>query len=125
MTIAAVCPETYAGKGDLIPHLCNKYRSLNPDIYYYAMMVFPSKIAFCVIFIEMAVFIAYYKDIIFSTITLINFCGMYYNSYKKLDDADKHWFWRSLGFNSLYEDMSNPRHSTFGSVADNQFNSAK
>ena len=82
-------------------------------------MVFPSKIAFCVIFIEMAVFIAYYKDIIFSTITLINFCGMYYNSYKKLDDADKHWFWRSLGFNSLYEDISNPVHSSYGSVADN------
>lgn len=126
MTIAAVCPEKYsAGKRDLVPGLCNQYRSLNTDIYYYAMMVFPSKIAFCVIFIEMAVFIAYYKDIVFSTITLINFCGMYYNSYKKLDDADKHWFWRSLGFNSTYEGMNHPMLTAVGSVADNSFNSAK
>ena len=72
-------------------------------LYYYAMMVFPSKIAFCAIFIEMAVFIAYYKDVVFSFITLLNFCGMYYNSYKKLDESDKHWFWRSMGMDSTYE----------------------
>ena len=69
-------------------------------------MVFPSKIAFCAIFIEMAVFIAYYKDVVFSFITLINFCGMYYNSYKKLDESDKHWFWRSMGMDSSYHESS-------------------
>ena len=51
--------------------------------------------AFILIFVEMGIFITYYKDVVFSTITLLNFCGMYYNSYKKLDDSDKHWFWSS------------------------------
>ena len=64
-------------------------------MYYYAIMVVPSKAAFILIFTEMAIFITYYKDVVFSFITLTNFCGMYYNSYKKLDDSDKHWFWDS------------------------------
>lgn len=57
------------------------------------MMVVPSKVAFVAIFTEMAIFITYYKDVVFAFITLTNFCGMYYNSYKKLDEGDRHWFW--------------------------------
>ena len=98
MTMAAICPNEYTDKeGDLLK-ICDSYKSLDKDLYYYVLMVSPSKIAFIVIFVEMAVFIAYYKDVVFSLITLVNFCGMYYNSYKKLNDYDKHWFWRSLGF---------------------------
>ena len=45
----------------------------------------------------MAIFITYYKDVVFSFITLTNFCGMYYNSYKKLSDSDRNWFFDSHG----------------------------
>ena len=54
----------------------------------------------------MAIFITYYKDVVFATITFTNYCGMYYNSYKKLDDADKHWFWDKHGVRDAQTDVS-------------------
>jgi len=56
-------------------------------------MVTPSKVAFCLIFLEMSIFITYYKDVMFALTTMVNFFGMYYTSYEKLDPADKHFFW--------------------------------
>ena len=86
MTIAAVCPEQANPKAQNIAAWCSKYQTLDEDFYYYTMMVVPSKVAFVLIFTEMAIFITYYKDVVFAFITLVNFCGMYYNSYKKLDN---------------------------------------
>ena len=94
MTLSAVCPEkAQSWQKNLSYDWCNKWQGLDENLYYYAMLVIPSKVCFILIFVEMAIFITYYKDVVFAFITFTNFCGMYYNSYKKLDDADKHWIW--------------------------------
>ena len=41
------------------------------------MFAKPSKFAFIVIFLEMAVNLAYFKDVVFSFSTLVNFGGMW------------------------------------------------
>jgi len=40
------------------------------------MTVEPSKVAFMLIFVEMSIYITYYKDVMFSLVTLANFVGM-------------------------------------------------
>ena len=92
---------------------------MNKDLYYFALMVTPSKVAFILIFVEMAIFITYYKDVIFAMTTLTNFCGMYYTSQNKLPEADRHWFFNQnkstrqliLSKNDL-EDPSTTVHCT-------------
>ena len=44
------------------------------------MLILPSKLAYCYIFAEMAVNLAYFKDIIFALVTMFEFCGMLYNT---------------------------------------------
>ena len=41
------------------------------------MFANPSKVAFFMIFMEMSIHLAYYKDVIFSLSTLVNYGGMY------------------------------------------------
>lgn len=40
------------------------------------LCVEPSKVAFFLILIEMSIYITYYKDVMFSLLTLVNFVGM-------------------------------------------------
>jgi len=40
------------------------------------MTVEPSKVAFVFIFVEMSIYLTYYKDVMFSLATLSNFVGM-------------------------------------------------
>ena len=45
------------------------------------MLINPTKIAFCIILTETSIYLAYYKDIIFSSLVLANFVGMLSFSY--------------------------------------------
>jgi len=44
--------------------------------YYYNLLLNPSKVVYAVILTEMVIYLAYYKDIIFSSVVLTNFVGM-------------------------------------------------
>ena len=47
------------------------------DSYYRKTSTIPAKIAFIVIFFEMSINLTYYKDVVFSFCTLINYIGMF------------------------------------------------
>jgi|FLMP01.2.fsa_nt_emb hypothetical protein len=60
------------------------------------MLILPSKLAYCCIFAEMAVHLAYFKDIIFALVTMFEFSGMLYNTYTLADSTNAklspgHW----------------------------------
>lgn len=66
--------------------------------YYYILCVEPSKAAFLLIFVEMSIYITYYKDVMFSLLTLVNFVGMLIVSQEQLSAEQQ-----QLGTISLQE----------------------
>jgi hypothetical protein len=61
------------------PFFCNSNSAGNilpVQQYYYTMFTNPCKACFVIIFIEMVVYLAYFKDTIFSSVVLCNFVGM-------------------------------------------------
>ena len=91
-------------------------------------MVTPSKVAFILIFVEMAIFITYYKDVIFAITTLTNFIGMYYTSQRKLPEADRHWFFNHNKYRALFsltEEQFAASDPTDGLPVKTDFNSPK
>ena len=76
IVLCAMCPDT--GQQDSLNDwsFCAEYYTPDTARFYYIMTVEPSKIAFLLIFTEMSIAITYYKDVIFSLATLVNFIGM-------------------------------------------------
>ena len=48
----------------------------NKEEYYYEFLASTSWVAFLIILIEMSIYLTYYKDVIFSMVTLVEFAGM-------------------------------------------------
>ena len=86
---------------------CKRWATPNAgDRFYYLMNVETSKAAFAFIFVEMSIYLTYYKDVVFSTATLINYYGMLYISRQELDEANMVKKTTLLTF-SLYQDKTN------------------
>lgn len=75
-TMTSLCPF----KAVKPPVFCGSLDKLTEDEYYYVMFNLPSKFAFLWLLMEMSMFLAYYKDVIFSFTTLLLYSGMYKNS---------------------------------------------
>ena len=89
LTIASSCPSNLFTllQDDSYPKFCYKdihaYTDIKQrEIYFYNLLVLPSKILFCIIFLEMSIYVAYYKDGIFATMTLVNYLGMLLVAYQ-------------------------------------------
>ena len=85
------------------------------------MLILPSKLAYMYIFAEMAVNLAYFKDVIFALVTLFEFSGMAYNtnslvransntlSWLEISSIDK-WLRRLIILNVLFIGLTMVRY---------------
>ena len=77
ITLCAMCPDEGSPNSQNDWAFCATYWTPDLDLFYYNLTVEPSKVAFMLIFIEMSIYLTYYKDVIFSLVTLINYAGMF------------------------------------------------
>jgi len=84
IALCAMCPDKGAKGSKDDWSFCKKYVTADTARFYYILCVQPSKAAFALIFVEMSLYLTYYKDVIFSLLTLVNFVGMLIVSYEQL-----------------------------------------
>ena len=85
-TLTVLCPGPEEQDKSSLAWCKRMAEGLTEQEYYYRMFVQPSKFAYLLIFAEMSCYMAYYKDVIFGLITLLNYSGMLFNTNRQ-DDA--------------------------------------
>lgn len=84
IALCAMCPDQGMPNSPNDWYFCQRYVTPDAARFYYILCVEPSKAAFLLIFIEMSIYITYYKDVMFSLLTLVNFVGMLIVSQEQL-----------------------------------------
>ena len=67
---------------------CNGDRSLSEAEYYYNLFFFPAKCLYLLLMCENLINLAYYKDVVFGAMLIIEFLGIWNNNYQ-IDNSDK------------------------------------
>jgi hypothetical protein len=77
IALCALCPDEGSSISPNDMAFCAKFQTTDVKRFYYYLTVETSKVAFVLIFVEMSIYLTYYKDIVFSFTTLVNYTGMF------------------------------------------------
>ena len=78
VAFCALCPDAGSSVSEHDWYFCKNYVvTNNEELFYYFLTAQISKALFFLIFVEMSIYLTYYKDIMFALVTLIDYVGMY------------------------------------------------
>ena len=77
VAFCALCPDAGSANSVSDWYFCENYQTSDSTLFYYFLTAQISKVLFFLIFVEMSIYITYYKDVMYALVTLVDYVGMF------------------------------------------------